>query len=141
MDGLLFNIYERLMTLLDHAACRDDDPLHALDRIFDSHLGFVIGNPAAAKLLRHVLGRPHPRMRVQIEKIMRLYEREVVVLVQEAKIKGLVVDEVDSEAVATVFVSLIQAQALRLQILADAEAVRNEAHRAWRVFANSIRAD
>ena len=140
MDSFLSWIYQRLMSVLDHAAAGGTDPLHSLERIFESHVRFVVGNPGVVRLLRHILGNPRSGLRKHVRKIMRVYEHEIAVIVQDAKARGMVRDEISAQAAATMFVGMVQAHLLRMQILENPEMVRDEARTVLELYLNGIRA-
>ena len=63
MDGLLAWTFRRLMSVLDHAAGCGENPLQVLERLFESHVLFMVRNPGIVKLLRPILVNPHSRVR------------------------------------------------------------------------------
>ncbi|MCB1861102.1 MAG: hypothetical protein KDI47_05145 [Gammaproteobacteria bacterium] len=139
MDGLLSGVYKRLMLVLDHAAARSQDPLLVLERVYESHVSFLVRNPSVEKLLRHILGNPHSRVHQQVQKIMRVYEHEIAVIVQEAKSKGVIRNNVNVKAAATMFVGMVQAHLIRIQILGNGQTVRNEAREMLQLYMSGIR--
>ncbi len=134
----LSEIYRRLMDVLDHASASGNDPLEALKNIYWSHVDFLIRNSDACAVLNHILVTRDRVLRDRVQRIIRIYEHEISIVLQHARTRHMIRSTVDSKAAAILFVGLIQALVVRAQIISDAEILRHEAQGMLRFYMNGI---
>ncbi len=126
-DEHVSEIYRRLMDVLDHASASGNGPLEALKNIYWSHVDFLIRNSDACAVLNHVLVTRDRVLRDRVQRIIRIYEHEISIVLQHARTRQLIRSTVDSKAAAIIFVGLIQALIVRAQIISDSEILHHEA--------------
>lgn len=126
-EWLLTVLHKRLMSLLEHQCSRSNDPLETLEKIFHSHLRFLIKNPLIPRLLRHVMKSKDSMLHNQAKQIIRQYEFDTLLILRSAKSRGMLHARVDARATAMIFVSMLQGLVLRSRIIGDNDAVLADA--------------
>lgn len=138
-EGTVKWLRKRLSKVLEEAAAQATDPMDALERMFSAHLGFVSRHPGLPKLIfSDQLLRKSPRLKTIIQEILRGYEDIVAGHLREAQAQGLVRDDVDPEAGATLFVGMIQGLVIQSSVLGYKEALGEESKRVFRVYLTGI---
>jgi len=127
IDGQLNEIYRRLMDVLDHASASRNDPLEALKNVYWSHVDFLIMDSDVRTVLNHILVARDRVIMDRVQRIVRIYEHEISIVLQHARARHMIRSTVDSKAAAVLFVGLIQALIVRAQIISDREILHREA--------------
>lgn len=138
MLGLLNAIHQRIMAVLDHQCSRHHDPLKTLEKIFLSHLRLVSNKPLLFHLLRYLLKTRRSGVREQIEKIIRQYEYDVMLILRLAKRKGSLRAGVNTRAAAVLYVGMLQGAVLRIGVTGEPETVLEDARMMLRAYIDGI---
>jgi AcrR family transcriptional regulator len=134
-------VRSRLMSVVEAAAARSENPLEALEGIFLAHVSFVARHPAIPRLVfSDYLLRRDTRLKQLIQEIITGYESRVAGLLGQAKAAGLARPDLDEESAATLFIGMIQGLVLQSSIFSGRRSLLDEAKKVFPIYLNGIRA-
>lgn len=120
----------RLMSVIDMAASRADDPLDAVERIFFAHIGFADRNPAVARMLL----ASNPLLKQLLKEMLAGYEAKIAGLLAQAAARGLVRSDLAAADAAVLFIAMIQGLVTRVLILGMKSSLLDEARRVFPIY-------
>lgn len=133
-------VRRRLMSVVETAAARSENPLEALEGIFLAHVSFVAKHPAIPRLVfSDYLLRRDTRLKQLIQEIIIGYESRVAGLLGEAKAVGLARPDLDEDSAATLFIGMIQGLVLQSNIFGGRRSLLDEAKKVFPIYLNGIR--
>lgn len=134
-------VRRRLMSVVEAAAARSENPLEALEGIFLAHVSFVAKHPAIPRLVfSDYLQRRDSRLKQLIQEIITGYESRIAGLLGQAKAAGLARSDLDEGSAATLFIGMIQGLVLQSNIFAGRRSLLDEARKVFPIYLNGIRA-
>lgn len=100
----------RLLAKLQAAAARHaDDPLDALQAVFEAHVSFVVAHPGMPRLMFQELQHPHASpLKARVGQLMASYRQLLQALLTQAQAKGLLAAGTDLQAATVLFVGSVQ---------------------------------
>lgn len=133
-------VRRRLMSVVEVAAARSENPLEALERIFLAHVSFIAKHPAIPRLVfSDYLLRRDARLKQLIQEIITGYESRVAGLLGQAKAAGLARSDLDEDSAATLFIGMIQGLVLQSNIFGGRRSLLDEAKKVFPIYLNGIR--
>ena len=133
-------VRRRLMSVVETAAARSENPLEALEGIFFAHVSFVARHPAIPRLVfSDYLLRRDTRLKQLIQEIITGYESRIAGLLSQAKAAGLARPDLDEESAATLFIGMIQGLVLQSNIFSGRRSLLDEAKKVFPIYLNGIR--
>lgn len=134
-------VRNRLMSVVEAAAARSENPLEALEGIFLAHVSFVARHPAIPRLVfSDYLLRRDTRLKQLIQEIITGYESRIAGLLGQAKAAGLARPDLDEDSAATLFIGMIQGLVLQSNIFGGRRSLLDEAKKVFPIYLNGIRA-
>lgn len=134
-------VRDRLMSVVEAAAGRGEDPLDSLEKMFHAHLAFIARHPAIPRLLfSGQLHHKNAQLKRLIQEIVAGYEARVAGLLKEAKALGLARADLDEESAATLYIGMIQGLVMQASIFSGKRAMPDEAHRVFPLYLNAVSA-
>ncbi|TAM43971.1 MAG: TetR/AcrR family transcriptional regulator [Gammaproteobacteria bacterium] len=140
-SAIFTRVHDRLMQRLEHAAASADDPLDALRRVFHSHVAYVTYNPIFRQLLLAVSHTTDSALRRQVREVTQGYEASLLILVGNAKAKGLLQDRVDPGAAVLFFRAMIHTFVHRVLVSGGSGDIAGDAETMFSIYRDEIRAE
>jgi AcrR family transcriptional regulator len=140
IDAVLQHIRDSLQQNVAVSRGETTDALERLRRLLMRHLALVRDNSALPRIVfseEVYLGRPDRRARMFAG--IQKYLDEVAAFVRQGQADGQIRPEVDSRAVATLFLGLIQPGAILWHMSDGAFDVTRRAERGWRLLSDALR--
>jgi AcrR family transcriptional regulator len=110
-------VRETLLPRLHAAAqsTRADEPVvNALQRVFDTHVAFVLAHPGVPRLVFHELQQPADSPpKAELAALLGSYRALVAGLLQSAHERGETDPELDRDAAARLFIGMVQGLAMQ----------------------------
>ena len=133
-------VAERILAWVDDATQSSHSPLAALEAVFHAHIDFVVKHPGVPRILFGELQRAEdsPAKRA-VRTLLRQYNGRLQTLIEQGKSQGEVAPDVDTAAVAALFVGMIQGLVLQ-SLLADKEtSMRKKSAEVFSIYLRGIR--
>ncbi len=140
-SAIFTRAHDRLMQRLEHAAASADDPLDALRRVFHSHVAYVTYNPIFRQLLLAVSHTSDPALRRQVREVTQGYEASLLILIGNAKARGLLQDRVDPGAAVLFFRAMIHTFVHRALVTGGSGDIAGDAETMFSIYRDEIRAE
>lgn len=132
-------VAERLLQRVDRAMEGADSPLRALEAVFMTHIEFVAAHPGVPRLLFGELQRaedtPAKRM---ARTLMSAYRKRLSGLVDAAKLRGEVAEEIDTAAATLSFIGSIQGLVMQSLLSGRAAQMRADAPVVFAIYRRGI---
>jgi len=133
-------VRRRLMSVVEAAAARSENPLEALEGMFLAHVSFIAKHPAIPRLVfSDYLLRRDTRLKQLIQEIITGYEFRIAGLLGQAKAAGLARPDLDEGSAATLFIGMIQGLVLQSNIFSGRRSLLDEAKKVFPIYLNGIR--
>ena len=134
-------VRSRLMKVVSAAAAKGENPLDALEKMFFAHVSFIARHPAIPRMVfSDQLLRRDTRLKLLIQEILTGYEAKIAGLLDQAKVAGLVRQDVDEDSAATLFIGMIQGLVLQSSIFGGRRSLPEEAKKVFPIYLKGIRA-
>lgn len=132
-------VAKRLMARIDKAAEGADTPLAAMRSMFLAHVAFVSEHPGAPRMLFGELqgAKQTPAKRLA-RAMMKQYVVRLSYLIEAGKVCGELVEDLDSQAAATLFIGTIQGLVMQSLMSGDMEKMRADAPRVFAIYQRGI---
>lgn len=133
-------VAERLLARVDDAAQSSPSPLAALEAVFHAHIDFVVKHPGVPRILFGELqrGEDSPAKRA-VRALLRQYNRRLQALIGQGQSRGEVAADVDTAAVAALFVGMIQGLVVQSLLTDEANSLRKRAAEVFCIYLRGIR--
>lgn len=132
-------VAERLLQRVDRAMQEADSPLQALEAVFMTHIEFVAAHPGVPRLLFGELQRaedtPAKRM---ARTLMSAYRKRLSGLIDAAKLRGEVAQEIDTAAASLSFIGSIQGLVMQSLLSGRAAQMRADAPVVFAIYRRGI---
>ena len=133
-------IRDRLMKVLDKAAADATDPLNAIERMFFAHITFISKHPAIPRLMfSELLHKKNSKLRQLIQGIISGYEAKIAGLLEEAKSRSLVSDDLDSQSAAVLYIGMIQGLVMQSSIFGGKRSLQQQAENIFPILLHGIK--
>ncbi|WP_051338784.1 TetR/AcrR family transcriptional regulator [Sulfuricella denitrificans] len=133
-------VRRRLISVVEAAAARSENPLEALEGIFLAHISFVAKHPAIPRLVfSDYLLRRDSRLKQLIQETITGYESRIAGFLDQAKAAGLARPDLDEGSAATLFIGMIQGLVLQSNIFSGRRSLLDEAKKVFPIYLNGIR--
>jgi AcrR family transcriptional regulator len=133
-------IRDRLMKVLDKAAADATDPLNAIERMFFAHITFISKHPAIPRLMfSELLHKKNSKLRQLIHGIISGYEAKIAGLLEEAKTRSLVPDDLDSQSAAVLYIGMIQGLVMQSSIFGGKRSLQQQAENIFPILLHGIK--
>jgi len=133
-------IRDRLMKVLDKAAADATDPLNAIERMFFAHITFISKHPAIPRLMfSELLHKKNSKLRQLIQGIISGYEAKIAGLLEEAKSRSLVPDDLDSQSAAVLYIGMIQGLVMQSSIFGGKRSLQQQAENIFPILLHGIK--
>ena len=133
-------VAERILAWVDDATQSSHSPLAALEAVFHAHIDFVVKHPGVPRILFGELQRAEdsPAKRA-VRTLLRQYNGRLQTLIEQGKSQGEVAPDVDTAAVAALFVGMIQGLVLQSLLTGKENSMRKKAAEVFSVYLRGIR--
>jgi TetR/AcrR family transcriptional regulator len=139
--GVMTWVTENLLRTLNEAAQSSPEPLEALRRVFDAHVGFVVAHPGVPRVVFHELQQAQDSaLKQQVRGLMQGYHALLLQLLNKAIASGDAVEHLDAPAAATMFVGIVQGLVMQSMLGANASLMQGQAPRVFDLYLRGIRA-
>lgn len=139
IDAVLKRIRELLLANVASVKGKAGNPLEALRLLMTRHLNLFCENDGISTLIfsDQVYSGPAKRKRA-IFAVIQDYRLAVAELVREGQSKGWIKDSLDPDAVAVMFLGLVQPPGILWHLSEGRFDVRKQASRGWEMFETAI---
>lgn len=133
-------VAERILARVDDAAQSSNSPIAALDAVFHAHIDFVVKHPGVPRILFGELQRAgdSPAKRA-VRTLLLKYNERVKTLIENGQSQGEVASDVDTAAVAALFVGMIQGLVLQSLLTGKENSMQKKATEVFSVYLRGIR--
>lgn len=141
LESVMDWVADRLLARIDKAAHGASTPLLALEAMFMAHVAFFVEHPGVPRMLFGELQRAEmtaPKRMAQ--KMLRRYRERLVALIEDGKLKGQVSSNIDTAAVGTLFIGMIQGLVMQSLLAGEVQLIRKEAPGVFSLFQLAIEA-
>jgi len=133
-------VRENLLNEIQTAAATSPEPLQALRKVFDAHVGFVSHHPGVPRLIFHELQRPADSpLKESVRGLMKSYRQLLLNLLKQAIQAGQCDPDLDAPAAATLFVGILQGLVMQSMLSGHISTLRSEAPRVFDLYLRSLR--
>ena len=132
-------VAERLLSRIDAAALHAPTPIAAIEAIFLANIEFIVEHPGAPRMMLGELqrnGQTAPKQLVHT--IITRYRKRLYRLLEDAKNKGEVDQQLDIETAITMFIGTIQGLVVQSLITDDIQRIHHEAPRVLAIYLRGI---
>lgn len=133
-------VAEHLMKRLDQAAQGPDSPLAALQAMFLAHAGFVVEYPGVPRMifgeLQQAAASPAKNRVLQL---IRGYGERLQKLIERGKACGELLDSLDVDAAATLFIGTLQGLVMQSLLAGDVQRIGRDAPKVFAIYLRGIR--
>lgn len=140
IDAVLDLIRSNLQANVVAAATEAENPLDALRRLVNLHIKFLCTNDGVSTLIfsDQVYSGPKKR-KAKIYGVIKDYLQGISKFVRDGQDKGFIRSELDSNAVAVMFLGLVQSPTILWHLSEGNFGVQSQSGQAWQVFERAIR--
>ncbi len=133
-------VAERILARVDVAAQSSHSPLAALEAVFHAHIDFVVKHPGVPRILFGELQRAEdsPAKRA-VRTLLRQYNERLQTLIEQGQSQGEVAPDLDTTAVAALFVGMIQGLVLQSLLTGKENSMRKKSVEVFSVYLRGIR--
>lgn len=133
-------VRENLLHEIQTAAAASPEPLQALRKVFDAHVGFVSHHPGVPRLIFHELQQPADSpLKESVRGLMKSYRQLLLNLIKQAIQAGQCDPDLDAPAAATMFVGIMQGLVMQSMLSGHVSTLRSEAPRVFDLYLRSLR--
>ena len=133
-------VAERILARVDDAVKTVKSPLAALEAVFMTHIDFVNSHPGVPRILFGELQRTGdtPTKRA-VRALLRHYDERLQTLIEQGKSQGEVAPDVESAAVAALFIGTIQGLVMQSLLAGKNRSMRTKAAEVFSIYLRGIR--
>jgi TetR/AcrR family transcriptional regulator len=133
-------VAERILARVDDAIQSSHSPLLALEAVFHAHIDFVAKHPGVPRILFGELQRAEdsPAKRA-VRTLLRQYNERLQTLIEQGQSQGEMAPDVDTAAVAALFVGMIQGLVLQSLLTGKENNMRKKSAEVFSVYLRAIR--
>lgn len=132
-------VAEHLLARVDKAIAAEKSPLLALQAVFLTHIDFVASHPGVPRMLfgqlQHAEDTAAKRM---ARTLLARYAERLIGLIDSGKAQCELATEINTAAVATLFIGAIQGLVMQSLLAGDIQRMRAEAPGAFAIFRRGI---
>jgi len=133
-------VRENLLHEIETAAAASPEPLQALRKVFDAHVGFVSHHPGVPRMIFHELQQPADSpLKESVRGLMKSYRQLLLNLIKQSIQAGQSDPGLDAPAAATLFVGIMQGLVMQSMLSGHASTLRSEAPRVFDLYLRSLR--
>lgn len=133
-------VTESILARVDDAAQSAQSPLAALEAVFHAHIDFVVKRPGVPRILFGELQRPEDSLAKRaVRTLLRQYNERLLRLIEQGQSQGEVAPDVDTNAVAALFVGMIQGLVLQSLLTGKQNSMRKKSVEVFSVYLRGIR--
>lgn len=133
--GVMEWVSDRLLARIDRLAGAEADPLSALEAMFLGHVDFIAEHPGVPRMMAGQLQNagetPAKRM---ARTLVENYGNRLRRILAAARSDGVLDQDLDVEAAATLFLGMIQGLVMQHLIHGDSARMRADASRVWAIY-------
>ncbi len=140
-DAVMAYTSEALLSRIDAATAQADDPLAALQAMFQAHVDFIIDHPGVPRILFAELqhDRETPaKTRVQV--LLDHYRERLLTLARQGIAQGALRDTLDLNVLPVLFVGMIQGLVIQSMLAGDIQRMKHQACALFIEFRHGIEA-
>jgi len=133
-------VAERLLFRTEEAIATAPSPLASLERVFESHVEFIISHPGIPRMLFGELQRGEetaPKRMAQT--LLRRYKERLQGIFDRGKSCGELDTDLDAEAASMLFIGAIQGLVVQSLIAGDVNRMRHDAPQVFALYQRGIR--
>ncbi|GAO36252.1 TetR family transcriptional regulator [Sulfuricella sp. T08] len=129
-----------LLSVVETAAARSENPLEALENIFFAHLSFISRHPGFPRIVfSDQLLRRDTRLKQLIQEVITGYEGKIAAILTQAKATGFARPDLDESSAATLFIGMIQGLVLQWNLFGSQRALPEAAKKVFPIYLDGIR--
>ncbi|HCY15382.1 MAG: TetR family transcriptional regulator [Curvibacter sp. GWA2_64_110] len=133
-------VRENLLREIQTAAAASPEPLLALRKVFDAHVGFVAHHPGVPRMIFHELQQPADSpLKESVRGLMKSYRQLLLNLIKQSIQAGQSDPDLDAPAAATLFVGIMQGLVMQSMLSGHIATLRSEAPRVFDLYLRSLR--
>src|SRR3972149_3244329 len=126
-QAVMERVAEQLLARIDEAAETAASPLAALEAMFIAHIDFIARHPGVPRILFGELQRaedtPVKRM---VQTLIIRYGKRLRTLIEKGKLRGEVVQEVNTTAAVTLFIGMTQGLIMQSMLAGNIQRMRSD---------------
>lgn len=132
-------VADRLLLRVESAASSVSSPVAAIEAMFMAHVEFVVEHPGVPRMLFGELQRAELTAPKRIaQTLIRRYSERLRHLLEEGRAAGELLDTLDTEAAATLFIGTLQGLVMQSLLAGDVQRVRRDAPRVFAIYRRGI---
>ncbi len=141
LDAVLENVQERLLANVRAARDERGTAIQQLRSLLDRHLKLIEDHAGLPRLMfSEEVYAGRPKRRGQMFQLVRAYLDQIADLVREGQRRGNIREDLQPEAVALLFLGLVQPAAILSHVGGRAFDARGETARTWQMFVAAVAA-
>ncbi|WP_238701407.1 TetR/AcrR family transcriptional regulator [Mariprofundus erugo] len=134
-------VANKLLTRVDKAAQGTSSPLDAIEAMFMANIAFVAEHPGAPRLMMAELQRSGDTVpKRMVRSIIKRYSERITALCEKGMETGEIAPDTDCEAVAALYIGMVQGLVIRSLIANDTGQLLNEAPGVFSLFRRGLEA-
>lgn len=138
-EAVMVWVSERLLKRIDRAAEGISSPLAAMEAMFMSHVAFIAEHPGVPRMMFGELQRAEPSPAKQMVQILiKRYGERLHLLIEKGKQDGELLQTLDNEAAATLFIGTVQGLVMQSLLAGDVTRMRHDAPRVFAIYKRGI---
>lgn len=134
-------VHESLLAKLQEAAQAQTSAVRALEAVFFAHVGFVVANPGAPRMIFHELQQPTDSpVKQEVRALLQAYRRLLLSQFKLGMKSGELPPDLDSDAAATTLVGIVQGLVMQSMLTGKPAAMKAQAEAVFAIYLRGIRA-
>jgi TetR/AcrR family transcriptional regulator len=139
-EAVIAWVAERLLARVDQAIAAAGSPLSALEGVFLTHIEFVVVHPGVPRMIFGELQRAEDTAAKQmVRALLGRYRERLVSLIEAGKAQGVLAQEIDTAASATLFIGTIQGLVMQSMLAGNAARLRVQGPALFALYSRAIR--
>jgi AcrR family transcriptional regulator len=115
------------------------DPLLSLQSVFMAHVDFVIEYPGVPRIIFQELQHAQDSLlKASVRALMQRYRSLVIGLLQDAKTRGLLTEDLDLPAAAVLFMGSVQGLVMQSMLTGQVQAMATQASGVFAIYLRGI---
>ena len=132
-------VTENLLGELEAAATSTDQPIRALQNVFDAHVNFVVNHSGVPRVIFHELqAAADSPLKQQVRRLMQSYRQLLVRLLGTAVQRGEAPAGLDTAAAATLFMGIVQGLVMQSMMSGQIAGMRVQSSQIFALYVRGI---
>ena len=132
-------VSENLWRELQAAAASADEPIHALQHVFDAHVNFVVNHSGVPRIIFHELQQAADSpLKQQVRSLMQGYRQLLMQLLGTAVQRGEASADLDISAAATLLMGIVQGLVMQSMFSGQVANMKEQSSQIFALYVRGI---